>query len=99
MRPHGGNRFILVALPGGDRNVGHPSPLAPELAAGVGVAKMSGAQVIDGKIDDFRNRRALGENQQVQGRRQLHETGDHTTMDSGQQRIADVVLVGWQTEQ
>ncbi|MNP61383.1 hypothetical protein D3C76_1565620 [compost metagenome] len=60
---------------------------------------MSGAQVIDGKIDNLRNRRTLSENQQVQGRRQLHETSDHTAMDSRQQRIADVVLAGWQTEQ
>ena len=44
MRPGGGDGFGLDILPGGDRDVGHPPPLAPDLAFGIGVAKLPGAQ-------------------------------------------------------
>ncbi|MNP14070.1 hypothetical protein D3C76_1063810 [compost metagenome] len=60
---------------------------------------MPGAQVVDGKVDDFRNCRTFTENQQVQRSRQLHEAGNHPAVDRWQQRIADIVLAGRQAEQ
>src|SRR5690606_15713908 len=41
-----GDGFALAGLPGRDGHVGHPAPLAPDLALGVGVTIMTGAQVI-----------------------------------------------------
>nr|BFE95180.1 hypothetical protein GCM10020185_57160 [Pseudomonas brassicacearum subsp. brassicacearum] len=49
MRPGSGDGFGLDVLPGGDRDVGDPPALAPDLAFGIGVAKLPGAQVIQGK--------------------------------------------------
>ncbi|MCY1442905.1 hypothetical protein D9M71_592960 [compost metagenome] len=52
---------------------------------------MPGTQVIDGKIDDFGHRTAVGENQHVQSRRQLHEAGNDTAVNGRENRVADVV--------
>ncbi|MNP12412.1 hypothetical protein D3C76_1046420 [compost metagenome] len=99
MRTGGGDRRLSITLPGGDRHVGHPPPLTPQLALGVRVAVMPGAQVVDGEIDDLRDARALAVDQQVKRRRKFHEARDDTPMDGRKQRVADVVLVGWQQEQ
>lgn len=45
MGPGSCDGFGLDVLPGGDRDVGDPPALAPDLAFGVGVAKLSGAPV------------------------------------------------------
>ena len=44
MRTGRGDGLVRVALPGGDRDVGHPPPLAPQLAPRIGIAVQAGAQ-------------------------------------------------------
>ncbi|MCY1447418.1 hypothetical protein D9M71_640390 [compost metagenome] len=60
---------------------------------------MPGTQVIDGKIDDFGHRAAVGKNQHMQRCRQLHEAGNDTAVDGRKNRVADVVGTCRQAEQ
>ncbi|MNN42245.1 hypothetical protein D3C81_1564100 [compost metagenome] len=60
---------------------------------------MPGAQVVDGKVDDLRDAGALAIDQQVQGRRQLHETRNYPTVNRWQQRVTNVVRAGGQAKQ
>src|SRR5690606_16371237 len=67
----------LAGLPGRDGHVGHPASLAPDLALGVGVTIMTGAQVIYREVDDFRQMWDAHEHQQMEHGGVLHEAGDH----------------------
>ena len=65
MRPRRGNRFGFSALPRGYRHVGDAPTLPTHLAFGIGIAKLPGTQVVEGKVDDLRHSRRAGEHHQV----------------------------------
>jgi hypothetical protein len=78
------NGVLFVFLPSGDGDIGDEAALPGQYAAGQGFAVPRRAQVIQRKVDNFRQHRVLHLRDEVENGRLLHEGADYAAVQCGQ---------------
>ncbi|CCG95699.1 hypothetical protein MARHY2225 [Marinobacter nauticus ATCC 49840] len=85
-------------LPGGDHHIGHAVTLAGKPALGVRFPVQAGPKIVEGEIDNSGHAEGVLGHNQINSRRHFHKTTNHTAMNGGQDRIAQVLFLCGQAE-
>ena len=79
-----GDRRLLVVLPGSGRDIDQLFTFAHDLTAGINSLVTTGAQIVEGKVDDLWHIGDIGAVDDFDGRGQFKKAANYSTVDRRQ---------------